>query len=195
MVSRMMTPFGGRGLMNRGDPFLDLHREMNRLFDDTFRGMGGGASGQGAMTGMPRIDVHDAEENLEVTAELPGVKQEDVDLRLEGDMLTISGEKRQEHEDKKAHFVERSYGSFSRSIQLPFQPDPDQVQADFENGVLRIRLPRQGSQERSRRIKIGQTQGQRTIEGSASQGSHQVDASSSDQSRGEDQAGRSGQPT
>lgn len=189
MVSRMMTPFGGRGLMNRGDPFLDLHREMNRLFDDTLRGMGGGASGQGAMMGMPRLDVHEAGENLEITAELPGVKQEDVDLRLEGDMLTISGEKRQEHEDKKAHFVERSYGSFSRSVQLPFQPNPDQVQADFDNGVLRIRLPRQGSQERSRRIQIGQAQGQRTIEGSASQS----DVASPES--GEDQARQSGQPT
>jgi len=195
MVSRMMTPFGGRGLMNRGDPFLDLHREMNRLFDDTLRGMGGSASGQGAMMGMPRIDVHDAEESLEITAELPGVKQEDVDLRLEGDMLTISGEKRQEHQDKKAHFVERSYGSFSRSVQLPFQPDPDQVQADFENGVLRINLPRQGSQERSRRIQIGQGKGQRTIEGSASHSGHQVDPSAPDQSHGEDQAKQSGQPT
>jgi HSP20 family protein len=121
------------------------------------------------------------------------VNQEDVDLRLEGDMLTISGEKRQEHEDKKAHIVERSYGSFSRSVQLPFQPNPDQVQADFENGVLGIRLPRQGSQERSRRIQIGHAQGQQTIEGNASQSSDQVGASSSGQSRGEDQARQSGQ--
>jgi HSP20 family protein len=68
MASRFMTPFGGRGLMNRGDPFLDLHREMNRLFDDTLRGMSGGASGQGAMMGVPRIDVREAGDNLEITA-------------------------------------------------------------------------------------------------------------------------------
>jgi len=182
MVSRMMTPFGGRGLMNRGDPFLDLHREMNRLFDDTLRGMGSSPSSPGAMLGMPRIDVHEAGENLEITAELPGVKQDDVDVQLDGDMLTISGEKRQEHEDKRAHVVERSYGSFSRSVQLPFQPSPDQVNADFENGVLKISLPRQGSQERSRRIQIGQGRGQQTIEGNASQKKDQVDASSPDQS-------------
>lgn len=165
MVSRMMTPFGGRGLMNRGDPFLDLHREMNRLFDDTLRGMSSGSSGQGAMTGMPRIDVHDAGGNLEITAELPGVKREDVDVRLEGDMLTIRGEKRQEHEDKQAHVLERSYGSFSRSVQLPFQPNPEQVQADFDNGVLKISLPRQDGQERSRRIQIGSGSDHRTIGG------------------------------
>jgi HSP20 family protein len=195
MVSRMMTPFGGRGLMNRGDPFLDLHREMNRLFDDTFRGMGGGSPGQGTMMGIPRLDVHEAGEQLEISAELPGVKQENVDIELEGDILTISGEKRQDHEDKKAHFVERSYGSFSRSIQLPFQPDPDQVNADFENGVLRITLPRQGSKDRSRRIQIGHGKGQRTIEGGATQNSGQVSAASSGQSGGDDDSATSSQAT
>lgn len=165
MASRFMTPFGGRGLLNRGDPFLDLHREVNRLFDDSFRAMGSNGPGQGAMMGMPRIDVHEAGETLEISAELPGVAQEDVDLRLEGEMLIISGEKRREHEDKQAHVLERSYGAFSRSIQLPFQPDPDQVHADFTNGVLKISLPRQGSQERSRRIQIGNGQGGQVLEG------------------------------
>ena len=169
MASRFMTPFGGRGRVNRDDPFLDLHREVNRLFDDTFRGMGSGSSAPGMMIGVPRIDVHEAGENLEITAELPGVKQDDVDLRLEGDVLTISGEKRQEHEDKQAHIIERSYGSFSRSVQLPFQPDPDQVHADFENGVLKISLPRQGNQERSRRIQIGGTQASQAVEGGTAQ--------------------------
>jgi HSP20 family protein len=164
----MMTPFGGRGLMNRGDPFLDLHREVNRLFDDTFRGMGSGSRGQGAMMSIPRIDVHEAGDNLEITAELPGVAEDDVDLRLEGDMLTISGEKRQEHQDNQAHIIERSYGSFSRSVQLPFQPDPDQVQADFNNGILKITLPRAGREERSRRIQIGRG-GSHAIEGNAKQ--------------------------
>lgn len=82
MVSRMMIPFGGRGLMNRGDPFLDLHREVNRLFDDTFRGMGSGSRSQGAMMGIPRIDVGEAGDNLKIAAELPGVAEDDVDLRL-----------------------------------------------------------------------------------------------------------------
>lgn len=169
MASRFLTPFGGRGLMGRGDPFQELHREVNRLFDDTFRGMDTGRGGQGSMM-APRIDIHEAGDDLEVTAELPGVAPTDVDLRIEGDLLTIRGEKRRERKDEQAHVVERSYGSFSRSIQLPFQPDPDQVRADFEHGVLRITVPRQGQQEKSRRIEIGSTGGpgsRETIEGSA----------------------------
>jgi HSP20 family protein len=155
--------------MGRGDPFQELHREVNRLFDDTFRGIDVGRGGQGAMM-APRIDIHEAGDDLEITAELPGVVPGDVDLRIEGDLLTIRGEKRRERKDEQAHVVERSYGSFSRSIQLPFQPDADQVRADFENGVLRIRMPRLGQQERSRRIEIGGGSGQgggQTIEGAA----------------------------
>jgi HSP20 family protein len=152
MASRFLSPFGGRSLAGRGDPFLDLHREMNRLFDDAFRGMG---QGRGGSVEAPRLDVHEAGENFEITAELPGVKPEEVELRLEGDVLTISGEKRQEHEDKQARLVERSYGAFSRSLQLPFQPDPGKVRADFEHGVLKITVPRENSEQQSRRIPIG----------------------------------------
>ena len=64
----------------------------------------------------PRIDIHESENALEVTAELPGVSQNDVDLRIEGDVLTVRGEKRNERQDKQAHVVERSYGSFQRSV-------------------------------------------------------------------------------
>ncbi|MCK0532521.1 Hsp20/alpha crystallin family protein [Sphingobium agri] len=195
MASHFMTPFGGRGLLNRGDPFLDLHREVNRLFDDSFRAMGSSPGGHGTMMGMPRIDVHEAGDKLEITAELPGVAQEDVDLRLEGEMLIISGEKRREHEDKQAHILERSYGAFSRSIQLPFQPDPDQVHADFNNGVLKISLPRQGSQERSRRIQIGNGQigngqGGQVLEGRSGDPGGEAGAASQGQQGG----GGSGQP-
>ena len=168
MASRFLTPFGGRGFMGRGDPFQELHREVNRLFDDTFRGMDVGRGSQGSMM-APRIDIHEAGDDLEITAELPGVAPNDVDLRIEGDLLTIRGEKRRERKDEQAHVVERSYGAFSRSIQLPFQPDPDQVRADFEHGVLKVKVPRQGQQEKSRRIEIGGGSGPgggQTIEGS-----------------------------
>lgn len=160
MASRFLVPFGGRPSMMRGDPFLQLHREMNRLFDDTFRGFGGGEGGQGGGTIMPSLDVHDIDDGIEVTAELPGVAKDDIDLSLDGDMLTISGEKKNERKDERAHVVERSYGSFRRSVQLPFAPDPGKVQADCDNGILRIRLPRGAEQERSKKIPIGGTMDQ-----------------------------------
>jgi HSP20 family protein len=160
MASRFLTPFSGRGLLGR-DPFLELHREVNRLFDDSLRGASQG-SGSGALM-SPSIDVCETEDGLEISAELPGVAEDDIDLRLDGDMLTISGEKRQQRKDDQNRFVERSYGSFTRSIQLPFTPDPDKVQADSDKGVLTIKLPRSVEQERSKRISIG-SRGDRTID-------------------------------
>jgi HSP20 family protein len=155
MASRFLIPFGGRGLLSR-DPFMDLHREVNRLFDDSFRSMreGGEGSGSGFMLN-PKVDVCPTDDGWEITAELPGVDQEDIDLRLDGDTLTISGEKRDERKDEKGRFTERSYGTFSRSFQLPFTPDPDKITADCDRGVLTIKLPKAAEQDKSRRISIG----------------------------------------
>jgi HSP20 family protein len=165
-MARYLFPFTGTGVSNRGDPFLELHREMNRLFDDASRGLAGGRDTTGMALVAPRMDIHESENALEVTAELPGVSQNDVDLRIEGDVLTIRGEKRNERQDKQAHVVERSYGSFQRSVQLPFAPDPAQVEADFEHGVLRVVLPKKGQQEKAQKIQIrGSKTGQKNIEG------------------------------
>ena len=127
---------------------------MNRLFDDASRGSAGGRDTTGMALVAPRMDTHESENALEITAELPGVSQNDVDLRIEGDVLTIRGEKRNERQDKQAHVVERSYGSFQRSVQLPFAPDPAQVEADFEHGVLRVVLPKKGQQETARKSRF-----------------------------------------
>ena len=158
MASRFVSPFGtGRGLAG-GDPLLDLHREMNRLFDDVFRGTGGPSGGgqQGSLISMPRIDVHEDNNELCIAAELPGVTQADLDLQLEGDVLTIAGEKKNPNPQKPQnyHVMERSYGRFQRVLQLPFAPDPERVHANFENGVLMIRVPKQAQQQRSRRIEV-----------------------------------------
>ena len=163
MASRFLTPFGGRGLLGR-DPFLDLHREVNRLFDDSFRSMR--ESGGAVSVLSPKVDVCPTDEGWEITAELPGVDEKDIDLRLDGDILTISGEKRDERKDDKNRLVERSYGSFTRSFQLPFTPDPNKVTADSDKGVLRIRLPKSAEQDRSKKIAIG-SGGTRTIEAKA----------------------------
>jgi HSP20 family protein len=163
MASRFLTPFGGRGLLSR-DPFLELHREVNRLFDDSLRGISD--SGAGPVL-SPKIDVCPTDDGWEITAELPGVDEKDIDLRLDGDLLTISGEKRDQRKDEQNRLVERSYGSFTRSIQLPFAPDPNKVTADSDKGVLKIRLPKSAGQDRSKRISIGSS-GQQTIEAGAS---------------------------
>jgi HSP20 family protein len=165
MASRFLTPFGGRGLLGR-DPFLDLHREVNRLFDDSLRGM---TEGNGGVTMLnPKVDVCPTDNGWELTAELPGVDEKDIDLRLDGDLLTISGEKRDQRKDDQNRLVERSYGSFTRSFQLPFAPDPEKVTADCDKGVLTIKLPKSAEQERSKRISIGSGSG-KTIEAQGSQ--------------------------
>jgi HSP20 family protein len=160
MASRFLTPFGGRGLIGR-DPFQDFRREMDRLFDEGFRGFP--EAERGGFMLSPKVDVTQKDDGWEITAELPGVAKEDIDLRLDGDMLTISGEKRDERKDEKNRFVERSYGSFTRSFQLPFTPDASKVEADCEQGVLTIKVPKGAEQDRTRKIAIGGGAG-KTIE-------------------------------
>jgi HSP20 family protein len=122
------------------DPFNTFQREMGRVFDEVVRGFGGFPRGNFS----PNLDVHDCGDRLEVSAELPGLQQDDIDLRLEGDLLTLCGEKRDAREASPggAHLSERSYGRFQRSFRLPFSPDPAQVQARFEHGVLHVTLTR-----------------------------------------------------
>lgn len=104
----------------------------------------------------PTIDVSESDKELTVTAELPGVAEQDMNLSLENNVLTIKGEKRAEtkkdDEEKKYHLVERSYGSFQRSIPLSFKADPDSVKANFKNGVLKITVqkPPEAAQKSNR---------------------------------------------
>jgi HSP20 family protein len=90
----------------------------------------------------PSVDISEDDSNYIVTAELPGTKREDVTIELEEDVLTIRGEKRSEREEKKEkrRFVERSYGTFSRSFTLPANADPERITASFENGVLTVQI-------------------------------------------------------
>jgi HSP20 family protein len=126
------------------DPFGSLFREVQRTFEDFSRRSPLRTSTSDALT--PKIDVVESKDAVEVTAELPGMDEENIDLRLADGVLTIRGEKRserdEEDEDKNWHVMERSYGSFSRSIPLPFDPDASQVEAKFDKGVLRIRCPK-----------------------------------------------------
>ncbi len=150
MARNPLTPFRS-GSLPGGDPFLSLHREMNRLFDDVLRGVGlpaaGGQTG-GTNLPAPQLDVSETDNEIHITAELPGVN--------ENDILVIRGEKKFERKDEKErfHFVERSYGTFQRALQLLFPVDPDRVQANFENGVLTVTLPKSAQAERLRRIQV-----------------------------------------
>jgi HSP20 family protein len=179
MARNPLTPFRPGGL--GGDPFMSLHREMNRLFDDVFRSsLGGGGGERGAAgTFVPaHMNVSETENEFRITAELPGVSEKDIDISLEDDVLTIRGEKRFEEsrggEKENFHFVERSYGTFQRSLRLPVRVEPEQVQARVENGVLVITLPKSTGQERSRRIQIrGGQAGDPSGEGSQGGGSDQ----------------------
>ena len=170
MARNPLSPFQPGGLAERGfgaDPVMSLHREMNRLFDDIFRGVPlAGERGGSASDFVPaHMDVSETENEIRICAELPGVNQDDVDVTLEDDVLTIRGEKKLERRDEKEsyHFMERSYGTFQRSLRLPFRVEPDQVQAEFNNGVLTVRLPKSKAQDRARRIQVG-SGGQQTIE-------------------------------
>ena len=153
MFSRHLAPFQlrERGL-RASDPFSELHREMNRLFDDFM----GGGSGQMMSMQMPSLDLREKDDELCICAELPGVDPAEVDVRLDGDVLTIRGEKKNDAEDDKEnyHVMERSFGQFQRSIQLPFRPDPDQVRAEFRHGVLKVHVPKQPQTATSRRIAV-----------------------------------------
>ena len=126
-----------------GDPFNAFRREMDRLFESFGREVGWpGAATSAAMA--PSIDVSETESELKIEADLPGVDEKDLDLVISDNILTIKGEKKTETEEKKKdfHLVERSYGSFSRSLALPFAVDPNQAKATFKNGVLSISLPK-----------------------------------------------------
>jgi HSP20 family protein len=156
MASRFLVPYStSRQWMS--DPLYQLQREIDRVFEDVFSDSGGGGARSGGTTmSAPRIDLQEADGELRLHADLPGVQPSDLDLRVEGDVLTISGERKSEHErnERNFHVMERSHGRFQRSIQLPFAPNPDEVRATVREGVLEIRIPKQAQQERSRKIEV-----------------------------------------
>lgn len=143
-------------------PFLTLHREMNRLFDDVFGRsfLPSAASFGGLANAWPRVEVVADDKGLKVTAELPGLEEKDVDLRLEKDGLLIAGETNSERQDATRGYSERYHGRFERWIPLPFEVDEDSVEATFRNGVLDVTLPKSPkARESGKRIQIGGASG------------------------------------
>ncbi|MGZ2433100.1 Hsp20/alpha crystallin family protein [Rhizobium sp. BK327] len=141
------------------DPFLSLHREVNRLFDDVFRGFGTSLPSLGSSfalsAGWPSVEIADTDKEIKVTAEVPGLEERDIEVLLNDGVLTLKGEKRSETEDKDRQFTERYYGRFERRIPLGVEVKDDQVDARFKNGVLTVTLPKsEKAQSQVKRIAI-----------------------------------------
>jgi HSP20 family protein len=133
------------------DPLLSLHRGVNRLFDDVFRGFGSPSVG----AGWPSVEISDTDKEIKVTAEMPGLEEKDIDVLLNDGVLTLKGEKRSEREDNERQFSERFYGRFERRIPLGVDVKEDQVDASFKNGVLSVTLPKTDkAQSQVKRIAI-----------------------------------------
>ena len=153
-----------------GDRIMGLRREMDRLFDDFLGGFpaspfakpGSGLEpfaplGRFFGATAPAVDLVEKEKAFELSAELPGMGEEDIDVTLSNDMLTIKGEKKEEHEEKEEgrYLSERRYGSFERAFRLPDGVDCDKIDAQFDKGILTFTLPKtKEAQKRSRKIAV-----------------------------------------
>ena len=149
-------PASGAGRDRDDHPLLSLHRDVNRLFDDVFRGFGAPSlAGLDRSVAWPNMEFGETDKDIRITAELPGLDEKDVELALEDGVLTLRGEKRSEVDDKDRGYSERSYGRFERRIGLPKGIEADKANATFKNGVLTITLPKSAaSNENVRRIPV-----------------------------------------
>jgi len=133
-----------------------FQHEMNRLFDQFFRGFDLAPFGGEWAAFSPQVDVVEKDDEIVVSAELPGLDDKDIDVSLSNDTLTIRGEKKEEKEEKGRSYyrAERSYGSFTRSIPLPGEVDASKVDAVFQKGVLTVTLPRSGEARARKKIAV-----------------------------------------
>lgn len=140
------------------DPFVAMQKDMDRIFGDMWRGFGTGMPAvMSEMAAQPRLDVKETDKALLVQAELPGVDEKDIELELAGRTLSIRGEKKKEEvkDERGYHLSERSYGSFLRSLQLPYEVEAGKVEASFAKGVLSITIPKpQAAIESSKKIAV-----------------------------------------
>jgi HSP20 family protein len=156
----------------RWEPVRELNtiqNEMNRLFNTFFESSApaGHGSAQTMRRWIPAMDLVETEDAFVLRADLPGLSESDVNIELEDNVLTISGERKAEHEERKEGYyrVERASGTFSRSLTLPEGVDPEAVSANFERGVLEVRVPKpEARKPRKVAISVGQS-GAKTIEG------------------------------
>ncbi|MBO8166846.1 MAG: Hsp20/alpha crystallin family protein [Thermotogae bacterium] len=129
-------------LSNIFKPFEELHREIDRLFDDAFKGLS--IRPEERENFIPAVDVYETDDAIFLEMEVPGIKKGDLKIKLEDGVLSVTGEKKYEKKEKSRnyHLVERGYGSFSRAFRLPDSIDTKKVKANYDNGVLKIELPK-----------------------------------------------------
>ena len=143
--------------ISRLDPFRginSLQDQVNRLFDETFSR---GRSAESEMgTWAPAVDIYETEQELVLKADLPEVNQQEIDIRIENNMLTIRGERKFHNEVSQDNYlrIERAYGPFTRSFSLPNTINTEAIKADYHNGVLSIRMPKR-EESRPKQIRIG----------------------------------------
>jgi HSP20 family protein len=148
MPKKSVVPQGKKSVPARQEeyrPFGLLRQEMNRLFDNFFGGFEMEPfMGRRLGAFSPTVDIKESDKDIRVSAELPGMDDKDIDVLLSKDSVTIKGEKKEEKEDKGKDYyrMERSYGSFSRTIPLPAEVDTDKVKAEFKKGLLTVTLPK-----------------------------------------------------
>jgi HSP20 family protein len=158
-------------VITRWDPFREfstLQDRMNRLFRESH-----GPEGEESLstsTFAPPVDVYEDDHNVVLTIEVPGIDEKDIDVRIENNTLTVHGERKLEKEEKEENYrrVERQYGSFTRSFTLPSTVDPEQVSANYEKGVLKIKLAKK-AEAKPKQIKVN-VGSERTLEGKEAKG-------------------------
>jgi HSP20 family protein len=143
-----------------------LQNEMNRLFTTFFDTPTNGHGDTTPRRWIPAMDLVETDDHFVLKADLPGLAEGDVNLEVEDNVLTVSGERQAEHEDKREGYVrvERSYGAFRRSLTLPEGIDPERVTASFDKGVLEVRIPKP-EERKPRRVAIQVGEGPAAIEG------------------------------
>jgi HSP20 family protein len=157
----------------RWEPVRELdsiQSEMNRLFNTFFDTPTTAGNANPTRRWMPAMDLVEHEDHFLLSADLPGMQQEDVKLEVSDGVLTIGGERKTTHEERKGGYIriERAAGTFQRSLTLPDGVDPEQVAASFSNGVLEVRIPKP-VERKPHRVQIAVNGGQAAIEGEASE--------------------------
>ena len=141
--------------LTRWEPFRGLNTlqdQVNRLLEDSIRGAGSNSS---LAAWAPAVDIYETESELVVTADLPGINEKDIDVRVENNMLTVRGERKLEktiNEDNMLR-VERAYGSFSRSFSLPNSVNTEAIKADYHDGVLTVKMPKR-EESKPKQVKV-----------------------------------------
>lgn len=149
-------------MITRIDPF----RELANLFENFAEGTPTGKAQLMAGTFVPPVDVYEDEHKLVLKLEIPGVNDEDLDIRLENNLLVVKGERKFEKEEKEENFhrIERRYGSFERSFRLPNTINGDSAEANYDKGILTVMLAKR-PEAKAKQIKVGAGNGQKTLQG------------------------------